>query len=111
MNITEFLESRIGEDEALAVEASPGPWRADEECSEVLAVDGVTVAEGFALSGAQLRATTRHIAHHDPARVLAECAAKREVLKWVTDFTVLEALAAVYHDHSDYDPNWALADS
>jgi len=78
VNITEFLEARIAEDEERA-----------RDVQEYGDTGGV----------------------FSPARVLVECAAKREVLKWVTDFTVLEALAAVYRDHPDHDPNWALADS
>jgi hypothetical protein len=55
-----------------------------------------------------------------PARILAECAAKREVMRWWTDgligYAVAEdgemtnpllPLAAVYKDHPDYSPEWA----
>lgn len=74
--IADFLRARYAERRALAVAASPGPWHASEESDEVLAVDGITVAEGFALSGRQLRATVDHIATHDPADVLADLDAK-----------------------------------
>jgi len=75
-----FLRARLDEDADLALTASPGPWRPDEEHDEVLAVDDIVVAEGFALSGRQLRATVDHIARHDPARALAEIDAKRRIL-------------------------------
>lgn len=74
-----------------------------------------------------------HIARHDPARVLREVAAKRSVIgkylwadrvrermeeddddvKWEWIFKsealveVLRALASVYSDHPDFNPDWA----
>ncbi|MFH8540331.1 DUF6221 family protein [Streptomyces tendae] len=65
---------------ALALAASPGPWQANDEHDEVLAVDGITVAEGFALSGRQLRTTVDHIVAHNPAAVLADLDAKRAIV-------------------------------
>ncbi len=129
MSIVEFLLARIEEDEALARSASPGPWHVDAESTEVLAVDGIVVADGFALSGPQTRATTAHIARHDPTRVLAECAAKRQTVAYFAEeieYTgldrqrmtddqfrrVLDAertlgwLAQPYADHPDFDPAW-----
>jgi len=50
---------------AIARAASPGPWSIDED-GDVLAVDGITTAQVFALSGPQLRATAEYIALHDP---------------------------------------------
>lgn len=75
-DIADFLRARIAERRALAEAASPGPWHANEEADEVLAVDGITVADGFALSGRQLRATVQHIAANDPNDVIADCDAK-----------------------------------
>lgn len=74
--IADFLRARLLERRALAEAASPGPWRANEEHDEVVAADGITVADGFALSGRQLRATVDHIAANDPAAVIADCDAK-----------------------------------
>ncbi|MFE2164873.1 DUF6221 family protein [Streptomyces sp. NPDC059447] len=79
-DLVQFLRARLDEDEQTARAASPGPWKPGEEHDEVVAVDDITVAEGFALSGQQLRATVDHIARHDPARVLADVAAKRMLL-------------------------------
>ena len=118
MDLAEFLLARIAEDEEAARAASPGPWRPDAEHSEVLAVDDITVAEGFALSGPQLRATVNHIARHDPARVLAECEAKRRLVKWARDWPLRPArpsdedatlglLALPYADHSEYRTEWS----
>jgi hypothetical protein len=115
-----FLRARLDEDEALALAASPGPWHPDAESYEVLAADDITVCDGFALSGPQLRATTEHIARWDPARVLAEVAAKRAVVDglaaadphagYITGtFTARHALwllAQSYADHPDYREEW-----
>ena len=79
--IADFLRARYAERQALAEAASPGPWHANEEADEVVAVDGITVADGFALSGRQLRATVQHIAANDPTAVIAECDAKLAVIK------------------------------
>lgn len=80
-DLIEFLRAEIDEDEQVALAASPGPWRPNAEHDEVLAVDDITVADGFALSGNQLRATVDHIASWDPARVLAEVDAKRKLIE------------------------------
>ncbi|MDQ0619393.1 DUF6221 family protein [Arthrobacter globiformis] len=64
-----------------------------------------------------------HVARHDPARVLAECAAKREILDECADVlshggweysdtpdlaqSILGSLAAVYADHPEYQQEWA----
>lgn len=66
--------------EKLALAASPGPWTTTAEHDEVLAVDGIPVADGFALSGRQLRATVDHIIGQDPLAVLRRCAADRKIL-------------------------------
>ena len=46
-----------------------------------------------------------------PARILAECAAKRELVDIWHDKHggghVLKTLATVYSDHPDYQPKWA----
>jgi hypothetical protein len=79
-DLVQWLRAQLDEDERIARAASPGPWRANAEHDEVLAVDEITAAEGFALSGGQLRATVDHIAEHDPARVLREIDAKRRLV-------------------------------
>lgn len=116
-DLVTFLRARLNEDEQEAAAASPGPWHVDAEADEVLAVDDIVVAEGFALSGQQLRATTRHIARHDPARVLAEVAAKRSMIGRIDSHAtimgwdevhgdLLRLLALPYADHPDYRDEW-----
>jgi hypothetical protein len=133
MNLIEFLRARLDEDAEVARGASPGPWSPDAEHYEVVAVDGETVADGFALSNRQLRATVDHIARHDPVRVLAEVDAKRRILDEVVDeatgldmsvdgdrrvgprdtttepylgTVLLRLLALPYAEHPDYREEW-----
>lgn len=161
LTITEFLEARIAEDEAVAHAATDGPWRLDPGSSGVYRIEvgyrefasdpeGLTF---YAERGWTEDAT--HIARHDPARALAECAAKRAIIERHKDWPVLvatkpefnvvstdpqgtafraaqelawltvqeyvkrfgvqapttnmvKAIASVYADHPDYDPEWAL---
>jgi hypothetical protein len=119
-----FLKARLAEDAVLAAAASPGPWRVNAESDEVLAVDDITVAEGFALSGRQLRATTEHIARWHPLRVVAEAEAKRQavdhyeriraVTKDEEPYLLAEGavrkqiqiMALPYANHPDYRQEW-----
>jgi hypothetical protein len=79
-DLADFLRARLLERRALAEAASPGLWSVNAESDEVVAIDGITVADGFALSGRQLRATTAHIAANDPKYVLADIDAKLALL-------------------------------
>jgi hypothetical protein len=137
MTITEFLEARIGEDEAVARAATDGPWRYDQR--KVNAIDrSESVFAGLSGVSATTVASTgpaddtpsmndaRHIARHDPFRVLAECAAKRAILAdrkridrsagmdyWHAGYSdanydALRSLAAVYATHPDYRQEWAI---
>jgi hypothetical protein len=111
MTLTEFLLARIAEDEAAARAVGWTPrW--------VMAHDLPDAPPGI----------VAHIARHDPARVLAECAAKRRIVELADDATgldmqvdsefaaesrnevtspylgdvILRALAMPYADHADY---------
>lgn len=94
MNLSEFLLARIAEDEAMARDA------------QAANIDTVV---------------HEHIERWDPARVLAECEAKRRIVEEhppflrhcdtcheldgpdVSPCLTLRVLAAVYSDHPDYD--------
>ena len=121
MNLDEFLLARIAEDKRVAVDAAgdgPGTWTAD------------LVGNGPAGPG-----SVEHVVRHDPARVIAECAAKRQIVlacrearpetKFVgtrpvgmADFptaahgqhqlaaVTLAMLALPYSDHPHYRPEW-----
>lgn len=121
--LVDFLLARIAEDEALArgaVERSSYGW-SDNAFSEA-----VELAEN---EGARKQGTD-HIARWDPARVLAECDAKRRVVDSLRDLTDAETtedqawalergdrseqvaiatmrlLALPYADHPDYRDEW-----
>ncbi|WP_331719505.1 DUF6221 family protein (plasmid) [Streptomyces sp. NBC_01259] len=122
--LVQFLRDRFAIEEQVAKDASPGPWHINPEADEVLAVDGIVVAEGFALSGHQLRATTEHIARHDPARVLADIDGRRRILNDYEYYDAMadpsdaeagraegltyavQCLALPYATHPDYRPEW-----
>lgn len=139
MDIREFLEARLAEDEATARSAlQPAPWWPGDERTvpteewtfdwhevrqrkldrsryrnEFTKGDGspyFVVAECHPGS-AQV---SRHMARHDPARVLRDVEAKRRILEMsrLADYRssamddVLLLLAAPYAEHPDYAPHW-----
>jgi hypothetical protein len=146
--IVEFLTARLDEDEATANRAiNPVPrqptdsrnWSVEEFVpSEEGAVPAVTwVSDQEEMGVAQVNGDAKavHIARHDPARVLADVAAKRAIIEWhavrrtardardpeeqaTVDIcwcgydrpcATLRHLAAPYADHPGYDPTWRLA--
>jgi hypothetical protein len=159
MDINEFLEARIAEDEAAAEEATSGPWEWTAETSEwgdcgpnletvaklppypdgsASPVTMVIGSWGHDANGISIEDGDKaHIVRHDPARVLAECAAKRAIMAehglydhstkdycetcvdwWKSELgegpppvawpcPTLRAVAAVYKDHPDYQQAWA----
>jgi hypothetical protein len=120
VTLVEFLLARLAEDEAAAQRAVPGPWELQGEPRETLvfsAPTGVSVAVGW------LR-DLDHVARHDPARVLAEVAAKRLILEYAPPKAhgtfddgwrrgqmafhahTLRLLALPYAGHPDYREEW-----
>ena len=112
MTETEFLKARISEDERTAGAASDANlWRWSQQGRMVIDDAG-------------------HMQRFTPARMLAECAAKREViatyegavreaerlsgsslsslLRWTVSGLrdAVHILATVYRDHPDWDPDW-----
>jgi hypothetical protein len=114
-DLVEFLLARVSEDEAFA--------RASASLLLIIQT------ERCAVIGSDEHRTYMHFDRHDPARVLAECAAKRAIVAEAdrgrralaagvinssnvslaaSGETVLKALAAIYASHPDYDQAWAL---
>lgn len=99
--LTEFLLARIAEDEAW----SQGDWPLQEAphwgtCSAV-EVDGYGDRQWDDCNCGL------------PARILAECAAKREqvaqiIALRIENGRIARAMATVWADHPDYDPDWRL---
>lgn len=132
--LTEFLLARIAEDEAVARAASPAPWHYGDvesvaggmlyDQTRTIASliyeqlgdhDGTIIRH---LLSDEADANGAHIARHDPARVLAECEAKRQIVA-LYEYAretgqgpggylerALAALALPYADHPDFDPEW-----
>ena len=135
MDLVEFLLARIAEDESVAQEASPGPWRVDNEryAEYVSDKDGLAVISGGRWGDEASVFTDTddalHLVRWHPARVLAECEAKRrivgehhrsgvscptcslgdedgEVVYWRDPCPTLRLLALPYADHPDYRQEW-----
>jgi hypothetical protein len=105
VTLTEFLLARIAEDEEVARDASPGGWSfpgiesvaggtlydatrriADVVYEQPEDHDGRIVRH---LLVPEADVNGAHIARHDPARVLAECEAKRRIVEWHENWPVL----------------------
>lgn len=126
--IEAFIRARLREEEEEALAAAPGPWSVMvEECGYDFLdynVESGPDEEVSTSRGDQYGyANARHIARHDPDRVLREVAAKYVILDQCAEIedswgvsswwysiraeAILAALASVWSDHPDYDPRWA----
>jgi hypothetical protein len=126
MNLAEFLLARIAEDERWANECAkvfPGDWElsdrgwmakvtADEPDFRIVSqIDQDQLPTGTV---SWLGDALAHVARHDPARVLAECEAKRQIIGYLTsrddyaDQIMLQLLAAPYADHPDFHAEWSV---
>lgn len=134
-DLVAFLEARLNEDEAAARKAAFGSGEWDTsgpgypEAPEVRVVDNVR-SDLFETSNVFI---AEHIARWDPARVLAEIAAKRRIMEefdnarenfrndpapgaWESTHRaderlrtldlVVRLLAAPYADQEDFDESW-----
>ena len=121
-----FLSARFDEDEQIAKSAIQGPWHTcghDEECEAADVIFGTSpIVSNRVVQVANLevawqnRENAAHIVRHDPARVLREVEAKRQLLDeamsiWNSDaegagLTILRLLALPHADHQDYREEW-----
>lgn len=145
MNIIDFLHARIAENEAEAHDATGARWVVLPGVNaSMVNIDPTNVRDekwkygrfGHVATTSHDAAYAEHIARHDPARVLAECAAKRAIINQaiaasdghatvIEEFClgepakseayandpgllIIRALAAVYKDHPDYQQEWAV---
>jgi len=141
--LTDFLEARLAEDEVAARAASPGGWHygdVESVAGGMLYDESRTIAhlvyeqrddhDGSIVRhmlSAEADANGHHIARHDPARVLADVAAKRRMLElrysWnlhaerapdldlltvqvATADAIIRGFAAAYAEHPDFREEW-----
>lgn len=124
LTVTDFVLARIAEDEAVARAAGPdgrplgGHWVSRYPDQPDYHMYG---EYGWFISGADVetddsewgKSVADHITRHDPARVLAQCAAMRKIVELakVYDSTGLEEvlirLASIWSDHPDWREEWA----
>jgi hypothetical protein len=130
VTLVEFLLARIAEDEAVAraaVTDGEAGWEASEEEFGTFHVGHRSEKVWrWPYLGEE---KARHIARHDPARVLAECDAKRKVVEAYQGLwglakvapveqrdtarnmyagieIAMQCLALPYAGHADYDEGW-----
>ncbi|MFE8961716.1 DUF6221 family protein [Streptomyces iakyrus] len=116
-DLVQFLRDRLDEDERAARRAGDS-FRQIGETGVIVATEGDRAEE---CASANWAGIAEHIVRHDPARVLAEVAAKRQIIDrcvsaqipirddWSTDELagdVLAMLALPYADHPAYKPEW-----
>ena len=118
-----YLLERIAEDERVAWEAtseSPGPWVQGDH--DVPGWDRDLVyyySDGRRWTQFDDESMAAHVARHDPARVLTECGAKRQVAWHCLEVLalgdggaidlaeeVLQRLVQVHADRPDFPPEW-----
>jgi hypothetical protein len=138
MSLPEFLLARIADDEDAAKGPLTQKWFAvgtefpddDSHPSEMLR--GYVDSKDLAVTEDGDGPSVWHIARHDPARVLAECEAKRRIVDTVERMiadaddpdigmsvkerlfagtcarSIFRALILPYADHPDYQPEWRV---
>lgn len=117
MGLVEFLTARYYEDEAIARAVPFEHYEAVEYLWETKYLQ-LTCDNGETGATSEMNAhIADHAARHDPARVLADIAAKRRLLESHDDallegdevsMWMARCLAAPYADHPDYNPAWAV---
>lgn len=101
LSLSEFLLARINDDEAEARRAADGPFSiTSTPYGETF---GIVTAGGGDYLEEQWFAV-------DPARVLAECDSKRQIVEGISGLpfenALLRRLALPYADHPDYRGEW-----
>lgn len=150
MTLAEFLNARLDETEARAGKPRTWTvdhhdcedWHCDQPCEEAAACEAgdhgcggcsaaISGSGGMTIyaEGGHTLADAEHIAAHDPARVLREVEATRELLRHLTDPEsgdlwrlvirlknlpdcalpadwLIRPFAAIWSDHPDYHQDW-----
>jgi hypothetical protein len=90
VELREFIEARLAEDEALARACDPSAWRANGSWRRPAQYGAPAAQGGYVLAAAgewhvlaksyDVTPNTYHMARHDPARVLRDVEAKRRLI-------------------------------
>lgn len=123
VDLVEFLTARLDEDERTAAAARGRLWRHDGAggphsigpayATVTFEPSAFSHEQGQHVCGSALVSDAAHIARHDPARVLAEVAAKRRIVEdarqvpTISMRHVLRLLALPYAEHPEYSADWA----
>ena len=125
--IAAFILARVADEERDARAATDGPWHTKPDADEHLLVvgDGVGIVVGRDGDSVTEDGDARHIARQDPPSTLSRCTALRPLVELcdtehdptgppvpmdcIGQAEVLRHLAAIWRDHEDYDPSWAVA--
>ncbi|ORL40180.1 hypothetical protein A6F59_16735 [Prescottella equi] len=126
-DLVEFLRARLDEDEQTATAATSAtfgevPTWTSKDDGTGEQTHGYVMADHTAICGHDgddvPLPVADHIARHDPARVLREVEAKRQIMDQFEydaemgysdqSGLVLRMLASVYSDHPDYQQEWAI---
>ncbi|WP_405636977.1 DUF3825 domain-containing protein [Streptomyces sp. NBC_00117] len=110
-DLVQWLGEQLDEDERIAWAAGGNVWRRQEYPSDAVAIyasngEGVVYDEGWPSEG-----QAEHIVEHDPARVLREIDAKRQVVSLYAEAVEAHAaLRARMREVVDSDPDgfWRL---
>lgn len=131
--VAAFVNARLDEAEADAHACGDAPWELLHEARQVnVSAEAIRNEKwkygqmGYVASFLH-REDGRHVARHDPARVLVEVATTRSIVSnmcslhegaWQYDdartavehltLTTVRRLAQLDADHADYDPEWSL---
>jgi HPt (histidine-containing phosphotransfer) domain-containing protein len=122
-DLVAFVEARLADDEQAATQCVERDWQFSGSNCHVLAersANGSFRTIAWCANGYDDDLSNSiHIAVHDPARVLREVEAKRQILRYVrgeladdeTDQSaqwLLQMLAAPFADHPDFLASWLI---
>lgn len=132
MDIVAFLTARLDEDEAVARLAPQGHWILKTDGTDSIVREELhhpaDLSGDFVCYVGRFDESAAHIARHDPARVLADVAAKRRILaeykardgdadlmlgpnilrqrEWSGLRLAVHLLALPFAEHPDYNESW-----
>lgn len=124
-DLVAFLRARLDDDERIAAAVDSTPWLQGEHGSPEWDHHLVYVDDDVRIFHDLTEEEAAHVARHDPARVLAEVAAKRAILdryerhEWWSSGSneyvggmdqayeeVLRLLVQPYAGHPEFHPSW-----